>query len=131
MAPKALLAAVVFATVLLHIATAERGTTIYVNNKLSRKITVIAHCKSKDDDLHAHAIEAGTTYTWSFDQNWFGGTFFWCNLAVEDKRLSFTAFEQDDHSTYMDSYDVLDRGVYAVDRDSGEWLHLARWNVTR
>ncbi|CAI0394855.1 unnamed protein product [Linum tenue] len=92
---KKLLAAIVLATII--IVTAPRPScqeTIQVINQLSSNILIV-HCASDDDDLDAHAVAINATCAWSFRPIHIGGaTLFWCRLAVEDKRLSFVAYDQ-------------------------------------
>ncbi|CAI0427453.1 unnamed protein product [Linum tenue] len=123
---KALLAAFVLAAA----AMADRYfASVDITNKLSRGIVLIVHCKSGDDDLGPRALEANATFGMTFHQNFFGGTLFWCDLAVEDKRLSFTAFDESDHETYVKAFEVSDGGVDGVDSFSGEMVHVCGWRV--
>ncbi|CAI0394829.1 unnamed protein product [Linum tenue] len=84
-------------------------TTVYITNHLSQKILIV-HCRSKDDDLGAHAVAVGATIHWSFGQSLFGETLFWCKLAVQDKRISFVAYEQG--IDIMGDWFVRDDGVH-------------------
>ncbi|CAL1358809.1 unnamed protein product [Linum trigynum] len=125
-----LAAAVVFATVLIQVGTAtDVYVTIRVNNKLSSKKTLIVHCQSADDDLHAHAVVADFYFDWGFV--WSRATRFWCRLAFQDKRLGFTAFNGDDVATYhvfVADFDVYDDGVYGTQVVSQQRLHFAKWH---
>ncbi|CAL1414922.1 unnamed protein product [Linum trigynum] len=107
------------------------ATRVQVSNQLSSKI-LIAHCRSKDDDLGARVIIVGKDTGWSFEADISGVTLFWCNLAVEDKRLSFTAFDGD---MYGDQFwDVRDDGVYGTTKFTNarylerEWRRIQRLN---
>ncbi|CAI0394821.1 unnamed protein product [Linum tenue] len=86
--------------------------TVYITNHLTKKILIV-HCRSKDDDLGVHAVAVGATIHWSFGQNLFGGTLFWCKLAVEDKRIIFVAYDQGVDDVKGDWY-VRDEGVYGI-----------------
>ncbi|CAI0394880.1 unnamed protein product [Linum tenue] len=124
MIPKALLAAVVLATVIRGFF----GARIRVTNKLELEMAVIVHCASKDDDLRGQLLDFNATYEWRFERNFFGGTVFWCNLAFRDNRLSFTAYDQDNLSYILD-YDVSSDGVSGEDiRTSGRQVHVCSWN---
>ncbi|CAL1358794.1 unnamed protein product [Linum trigynum] len=100
---------------------------IHVTNKLSSKI-LIAHCKSKDDDLGTHAIPIGEDIGWQFRGK--VGTHFWCDLAVQDKRLTFVSYDWGDADNYSRNWDVRDDGVYGTRvRDSltfcaGTWRQI-------
>ncbi|CAI0394850.1 unnamed protein product [Linum tenue] len=75
-------------------STHQTKPTVQVINQLSSKVLIV-HCASKDDDLGAHAVEINVAFQWSFNTIQVGGaTLFWCNVAVEDKRLSFVAYDQ-------------------------------------
>ncbi|CAL1375883.1 unnamed protein product [Linum trigynum] len=85
--------------------------TIDVKNELC-SLNVIAHCQSKDDDLRAQVLDTGSVLSWNFTARYgVGATVFWCNLAVRDKRLSFTAFNADNDKNDM-YWVVRKEGVY-------------------
>ncbi|CAI0394884.1 unnamed protein product [Linum tenue] len=126
---KALLAAVLLAAGYYDTAAGWDTVTIHVTNKLSTRRILILHCKSDDDDLGGSAIGAGANITLVFGQNVFGGTLFWCSAAYQDKRLSFKAYEQNDHNTFVKVFDVSDDGVGGIDVYSGNLLHISRWRI--
>ncbi|CAN1805345.1 hypothetical protein LINPERHAP1_LOCUS24234 [Linum perenne] len=73
---------------------------------------LIVHCKSRDDDLGAQVVDVGSEYNWRFTG--FGGsgsTLFWCNVAVQDKRAHFVAFDGQGYCPLH--WVVNDTGVYA------------------
>ncbi|CAI0394822.1 unnamed protein product [Linum tenue] len=84
---------------------------VYITNRLTEKILIV-HCRSRDDDLGAHAVAVGATFHWSFNDNFFGKTLFWCKLAVEDKRISFVAYEA--HVETFGQWVVRDDGVHGT-----------------
>ncbi|KAK7349441.1 hypothetical protein VNO77_06813 [Canavalia gladiata] len=55
-------------------------TTVRVRNLLGEGLTLIIHCKSKNDDLGPHLIQPNDTYEWSFHRNFFGRTLFFCGI---------------------------------------------------
>ncbi|CAI0394852.1 unnamed protein product [Linum tenue] len=81
---------------------------------------LIVHCRSKDDDLGAHGLEIDAGFSWSFQA--MVSTLFWCNLAVEDKRVSFQAFVNG--KTYVAYLDVRDSGVYDGDNLFAAWRRI-------
>ncbi|CAL1414929.1 unnamed protein product [Linum trigynum] len=102
---------------------------VHVTNMLRDKILIV-HCQSKDDDFKAHALAVGESIQWSFEPNVFGGTLFWCKLAVEDKRLTFTAFEQsglDRSGPYTGHWYVGGDGVYGKDKYTDDVIFKASW----
>ncbi|CAN1826658.1 S-protein homolog 3 [Linum perenne] len=107
------------------IITPSKGDCVTVTNNLTSHLTVIAHCRSADDDLRAQLIRARMNMRWSFAPRVLGTTLFWCDITVQDKRLSFAAYDasrdmkhftytsyvygmiMDDevHSKYLDEFD--------------------------
>ncbi|CAI0394808.1 unnamed protein product [Linum tenue] len=85
--------------------------SVTITNHLTQKVLIV-HCRSKDNDLGAHAVDVGATIHWSFGPNLFGGTLFWCKLAVQDKRISFVAYEQGVENRGI--WFVHDDGVYGT-----------------
>ncbi|CAI0427452.1 unnamed protein product [Linum tenue] len=98
--------------------------TVHVANKLSNKILLV-HCRSKDDDLGALVVEIGAEMSWRFEVNAMGSTLFWCNLAVEDKRLSFEAYGGEGEP-YYGYFNVYDDGVYGKNFVTNKKL-MGRW----
>ncbi|CAL1363670.1 unnamed protein product [Linum trigynum] len=92
---------------------------INITNKMgSKKTLMIVHCKSVDDDLGALAVNSGEVYHWEFeDSTLFRPAVFWCNLALEDGRLSFVAYvEREGGRGYaVMGYDVNETGLYGPD----------------
>ncbi|CAI0427458.1 unnamed protein product [Linum tenue] len=108
---KALLAAVVLATIIIITARPSVQETVSIANLLSNKILIV-HCRSGDgDDLGGHAVAAGGTLRWSFEPSVVGRKLFRCKLAVEDRRISFVAYEQYEEA-FSGNWIVRDDGVY-------------------
>ncbi|CAL1358820.1 unnamed protein product [Linum trigynum] len=85
---------------------------IEVINKLSSKVLIV-HCQSKDDDMGAHGISINESISWQFELDSFRATLFWCNLVVEDKRLSFDAYDEDRHRNfYISVWDISGEGLF-------------------
>ncbi|CAN1139267.1 S-protein homolog 21 [Linum perenne] len=104
------------------------AATIQVTNRLN--LVLLVHSWSKDGDLKAHHISVGSEISWSFEPDvFFRHTLFWCNLVVQDKRLSFVAFE-----LRMGIYPsavywvVKDDGLYQNGTHSGLESFSSRWN---
>ncbi|CAI0394811.1 unnamed protein product [Linum tenue] len=98
-------------------------SSVNITNQLSEKILIV-HCQSKDTDLGAHALAVGASFHWSFGTNFFGGTLFWCKLAVENRRISFVAYKE-----YYDVFGrwlVCDDGLYGTPKDRPVFLK-AQW----
>ncbi|CAL1358813.1 unnamed protein product [Linum trigynum] len=123
---KALLAAaaVVLATVLPQDYAADDdryAVTIRVTNKLSSRMALIVHCRSRYIDLAARFVVPDSSCNWKFNRNdAYPGTDFKCRLAFQDKRLDFLAITvRKDVAEYV--YDVFDDGVYGADGRISEW----------
>ncbi|CAI0413164.1 unnamed protein product [Linum tenue] len=96
--------------------------TIDVKNELC-SLKVIAHCQSKDDDLRAQVLDTGSALSWNFTARYgVGATVFWCNLAVRDKRLSFTAFNADN-----DKNDIY----WVVTCEEGGSIYKSIWSCSK
>ncbi|CAL1363752.1 unnamed protein product [Linum trigynum] len=124
------LPAVVVAAALIILARPTIQSAVSVKNEMSDK-KLIVHCQSKDDDIGSHVVDVGLDLHWDFLAEI--GTQFWCNLAVEDKHLSFDAYQQSDRDLCCGHmyWKVRDDGVHLVDPDDGEtksyrreWKHL-------
>ncbi|CAN1779574.1 Self-incompatibility protein S1 [Linum perenne] len=115
-------------SIVVFMACPSIGAQVHVTNKLTSNRTLIAHCGSKNDDIRAIAITVGSSIDWSFEPNL--STLFWCNLAVEDKRLSFTAFQFNDRGGYNDNSEwlVMDDGVYGKPRNGFKFFIIRSWS---
>ena len=54
--------------------------------------TLLAHCKSKDNDLGEHEIGLGEKYSWTFKENFWQSTRFWCNFSSKQGHTSGEVF---------------------------------------
>ncbi|CAN0862952.1 S-protein homolog 21 [Linum grandiflorum] len=113
----------VFVSMILIIMAAcpSAQESVIITNKLSSK-ALIVHCQSKDTDLDAHVVSIGSDFTWSFGDDFFGTTLFWCHLAVGDKRLRFTAYEDLPRFLVKTRWVVNDTGVYLSYDDQVAYL---------
>ncbi|CAI0396654.1 unnamed protein product [Linum tenue] len=74
----------------------------------------------KDDDIGDQALDVGSNISWRFENEGFGSTLFWCDLAANDhKRLSFDAYNG--AATKLRDMNnvrwfVKDDGVYLLNR---------------
>lgn len=53
---------------------------------------LLAHCKSKDNDLGEHEIDLGAKYSFSFKENFWQSTRFWCNFSSKHGHASGEVF---------------------------------------
>ncbi|PIA36548.1 hypothetical protein AQUCO_03300022v1 [Aquilegia coerulea] len=53
---------------------------MYIQNGLGPNNTLTVHCKSKDNDLGEHSVDFHQNISWSFTENPFYTTLFWCRI---------------------------------------------------
>lgn len=63
--------------------------TIY---NYQKNATLLAHCKSKEDDLGEHMINIKGQYYWTFKENFWQTTLFWCSFSSLNGHASFEVF---------------------------------------
>lgn len=69
------------------------GYHIHITNKIpSNRDPLFIRCQSKDDDLGNHTLTSGQEYVWSFCENFFRNTLFFCHARWGSKNLNFDAF---------------------------------------
>ncbi|CAI0396630.1 unnamed protein product [Linum tenue] len=92
---------------------------VNITNRVGGMKALLVHCASADDDLGARAVNSGEVYSWHFEDNWqvLRNALFWCNLALEDERVSFQAYvERAGRGGYaVLGYDVNETGVFGPD----------------
>lgn len=110
---------------------------IHVINGLSNG-KLMAHCKSRDTDIGEQYIDQASQIQWSFKENVFGSTLFWC--FVRKPNGSFASFDVFWHETqhYWLHYrctlqgtcywNVRDDGIYLrnIPDSTDEKIH--KWN---
>ncbi|CAI0418014.1 unnamed protein product [Linum tenue] len=108
-----------------HPSTQQAVTKLHVKNELCG-LRLIVHCASKDDDLRAHVLDTGSAFSWEFESvNFIRTTVFWCNLAVRDNRLSFTAYNAAIRNR-REHWVVNEKGVFTVGHHLiSEWRYGA------
>ncbi|KAH7856421.1 hypothetical protein Vadar_001199 [Vaccinium darrowii] len=74
-----------------------RKWTVVVRNELSHHKKLFIHCKSADDDLGGHWLGHWAERDWSFKQNFWETTLFWCFMRKDDghSHASFDVFWDD------------------------------------
>ncbi|CAN1190431.1 S-protein homolog 2 [Linum perenne] len=87
---------------------------VSIKNQLSNG-ALIVHCHSGDDDLGAHLVSVGSDWSWSFSDEMFGNTLYWCHLAVHDRRIRFNAYKDEGKFRGTTHWVVDDGGVHSVD----------------
>lgn len=108
---------------------------IHTVNGLGGSQVWTVHCKSKDDDLGEHNLTVGAEFAWTFKENYWGTTLFWCNTCVADRprrRADFKAFWSD--SLTLDSsckgncfWIAKDDGVYLKNITADKDMLMYKW----
>ena len=63
---------------------------------------LLAHCKSKDDDLGKHVIQPWGKYDWMFNENFWQTTLFWCYFSSKNGHTSGQVFWPENGSWLSD-----------------------------
>ncbi|PIN06704.1 hypothetical protein CDL12_20735 [Handroanthus impetiginosus] len=67
---------------------------VHIINRLpSNSSRLKVHCQSKDDDLGYHILKPNDDYNWSFCDNIFATSLFFCHLWWGKKDIAFDAFK--------------------------------------
>ncbi|KAK9290973.1 hypothetical protein L1049_009154 [Liquidambar formosana] len=108
---------------------------VYVINNLESGKKLHMHCQSGDDDLGKHVIGHKDYFKWSFYNNIWDTTLFWCDFewqhssgatvvgtfniydAMRDQPRCYTTCE----------WKVQRTGVYAFNLNTRKWERLYRW----
>ncbi|KAF9603728.1 hypothetical protein IFM89_037574 [Coptis chinensis] len=59
---------------------------VYLKNEIGPKVALNFRCQSKDNNLGDHILYYGQTYTWSFGDQIFGRTLYWCRMHWLDSK---------------------------------------------
>ncbi|PQP91986.1 uncharacterized protein Pyn_22175 [Prunus yedoensis var. nudiflora] len=71
---------------------------VHVVNQMGASKTLVAHCKSKDDDLGIRDVLPGNEFNWRFKENFGGTTLFWCNIHNNHQHANFQVFWHEDET---------------------------------
>ena len=66
---------------------------VRVQNDLGGSTQLLVHCRSKDNDLGQHNLSNGQYVGWSFGDNVFGRTLFWCYFKWNNTEKSFDIYK--------------------------------------
>ncbi|XP_043720884.1 S-protein homolog 29-like [Telopea speciosissima] len=114
--------------------TVDAKLHVYIINDLDPGLDLDIHCKSKNNDLGDHKLSYGQEYTWSFNQNLFGGTLFWCNFYWVNNGVNLQAgyrvFDQHKQpSIFGDDYfyKVRKDGIYTSITVDDTFTKVSDW----
>ncbi|KAK9265420.1 hypothetical protein L1049_003544 [Liquidambar formosana] len=106
---------------------------VYLLNRVEPGKTLSLHCKSKNDDLGMQQIVFNQTYEWSFHNNFFGTTLYWCFMYWEKSQYVFGSFNiyegSRDQSRCRKScwWMIEEDGLFSLNGDSFIWEHMYDW----
>ncbi|KAK9006014.1 hypothetical protein V6N11_035068 [Hibiscus sabdariffa] len=105
---------------------------VHVANGFSNNNQLTIHCASKDDDLGEHVLQVSQEWSWSFRENFWGTTQFWCNMNGEghSKTVDVFVMEWGFLDTCGDKecfWSVRDDGIYLQRNKDGTWLKEYDW----
>ncbi|XP_045797991.1 S-protein homolog 2-like [Trifolium pratense] len=91
-----------------------------------RGTSITVHCKSKDDDLGFHTIRFGDLYSFSFHDNAFGGTLFFCSFTwPEDPRRHYLdIYNQREDNCQKCNWIINQNGGCLNSHGCGDWKSI-------
>ncbi|KAL2342385.1 hypothetical protein Fmac_003670 [Flemingia macrophylla] len=105
--------------------------TVRVKNDLNNGIIIYLHCRSKDDDLGQHSLLVGEQQAWSFQENIFATTLFWCTLVAENWTFKFDVFSAKKDSNCIDECNrsIRSDGAYFWNQLDKVWEKRFSWSI--
>ncbi|XP_047318615.1 self-incompatibility protein S1-like [Impatiens glandulifera] len=106
---------------------------VYLTNELASGNDLTVHCKSKDNDLGVHQIVYNGTYEWTFRNNIWDTTLFWCDLQWGQPMVtgSCHAYEADRDQRRCRKrcmWKIKEMGLYSFNMNTNIWENLCNWN---
>lgn len=103
-----------------------KKTVRVINNLAGTQLSV--HCHSGDDDLGQHYLHSGQYVEWSFEDNFWGTTLYWCDFAWNNVQKSFRVYstKKDDYRGYKPYLSIRPDGAYFYDGFKF-WLKKIPW----
>ncbi|KAI3470519.1 hypothetical protein Pfo_027182 [Paulownia fortunei] len=102
-----------------------------VNNLPSNSASLKLHCASKDDDLGNHMLKTNQYFHWTFCENFFPNTLFFCHLWWGSKQRTFDAFKSKWKQKYSghDYWVVKSDGIYfSFFNSTKDFIKKYDWN---
>ncbi|KAI3458905.1 hypothetical protein Pfo_015568 [Paulownia fortunei] len=87
------------------------------------------HCASKNDDLGYHTLYTNQEFHWSFCENFFPNTLFFCHLWWGSKDKAFDSFKESTTKPSSQSYWIaMSDGIYFFDNSYLPVVKKYDWN---
>ncbi|KAH1163038.1 hypothetical protein AAZX31_01G129400 [Glycine max] len=112
----------------------EGKQTVRVYNGMNDGILVYLHCRSKDNDLGQHVLAFGEFQKWSFNDNLFGTTLFWCTMNASNVHASFEVYRAKTEENKCDTQcnRILKKdGGYFFNQFVGHWEKRLSWHIPK
>ncbi|XP_020220440.1 self-incompatibility protein S1 [Cajanus cajan] len=105
--------------------------TVLVKNDIDSGVTVNLHCRSKDDDLGLHVLRLGEQQVWSFRDNIFRTTLFWCTMDAKNKEYQFEIYraKTDRTCTSQCFRSLREDGAYFWNQPLQLWEKRISWSI--
>lgn len=106
--------------------------TVRVKNDLNNSNHIYLHCKSKNDDLQLHDLGPGQFQQWSFYENVWGTTLYWCSMATPGFQTTFDIYNFKDEVKYCNSEcnrSVRRDGLWFYIQFEDYWEKRLSWNI--
>ncbi|PWA71191.1 plant self-incompatibility protein S1 family [Artemisia annua] len=109
--------------------------TVYIKSTIVGE-DVTLRCQSKDDDFGYHVLNSSKVdYDWSFCQNFWGSTLYFCHFWRPNYEQVFDVFNntivkhciQGTFDDNICSYEVRDDGFYLFKQDNYVWVKWFDW----
>lgn len=108
-----------------------RAKHVSIKNRLGSGQNMTLHCQSKDNDLGEHNIGNGEEFGWDFNDDIFGSTLFFCDLAwknVHEYHFDAYSFARDFVRCKAGcSWLVSVEGIYGLNGQTGLWEFMYQW----
>lgn len=111
----------VFAFIISRSSSILFKWTVVVRNELSTEDLYI-HCRSEDDDLGSRVLFPGEEWDWSFRQNFFDTTRFWCIMRKKNGHVKIDVFWKDRSDEEEFYYRCNEEKCIWIAKDRGIYL---------
>ena len=91
--------------------------------------TLTVHCKSKNDDLGEHVLRTRENYNWSFKENFWRSTLFWCHFSSKYGQVTGDVFWPEKGTWFSDQ--CVHHNCTWAGGDQGIYLYLGSLNALR
>ncbi|KAL7231031.1 hypothetical protein ACSBR2_009331 [Camellia fascicularis] len=98
-------------------------------SQLEPRKTLSIHCKSKDGDLGPHQLPHNQIYEWSFRNNIWGTTLFWCNMIWQRSAAQNVSGNFDIYRADSDRRRCGKSGSWKIEESIMFLYNLFNWEI--